>query len=233
MKEYTRQIELKGNKLIDLSHTAQADMPCDPALALPTLEFFSREGNGSQLHNLEVIRYCPHTGTHMDSPFHVCSAWGSMETVDPTALIGPATVVTLSVPEYDYAVTKEDFLRWEEQNGEIPQGDAVLLHTGHADKWTEGREGYIEKGYIRLAPSAAVYLAEKKIRYLALESISVDGADTEVHKILMGNGVYIVENVCNLEKIGQIHCSTIGTFPAVEGASGVWVRLMALVQEDR
>lgn len=88
VKENTYKIELSGKKLIDLSHTAEADMPCDPALALPELDFFSREGSGLQLHNLEVIRYCPHTGTHMDSPFHVCSEWGSMETVDPAVLIG-------------------------------------------------------------------------------------------------------------------------------------------------
>ena len=229
VKENTYKIELSGNNIIDLSHTAEADMPCDPALALPELDFFSREGSGLQLHNLEVIRYCPHTGTHMDSPFHVCSEWGSMETVDPAVLIGPATVLSLTVPEYDYAVTREDIEQWEAEFGEIPKGDAVLLHTGHADKWEQGSGSYIDKGYIRLAPSAAAYLAEKKTRFIALESISVDGADTEVHKLLLGNGVCIVENVCNLEKIGQIHCSTIGTFPAVKGASGAWVRLLALV----
>lgn len=221
--------ELKGTKLIDLSHTAEPDMPCDPALALPELDFFSRVGNGPQLHNLEVIRYCPHTGTHMDSPFHVCNEWGSMETVNPAALIGPACVVSLDVPEYDYAVTKEDLEHWEMDNGAIREGDAVLLHTGHAEKWDQGSDGYINKGYIRLDPSAAEYLAEKKVRFIGLESISVDGADTQVHQILMGSGVYIVENLCNLDQIGQMRCYTIGTFPAVKGASGVWVRLMALV----
>lgn len=188
-------------------------MPCDPALALPELDFFSREGSGLQLHNLEVIRYCPHTGTHMDSPFHVCSEWGSMETVDPAVLIGPATVLSLTVPEYDYAVTREDIEQWEAEFGEIPKGDAVLLHTGHADKWEQGSGSYIDKGYIRLAPSAAAYLAEKKTRFIALESISVDGADTEVHKLLLGNGVCIVENVCNLEKSGRSTAPQSEPFP--------------------
>ena len=77
------------------------------------------EGSGLQLHNLEVIRYCPHTGTHMDSPFHVCSEWGSMETVDPAVLIGPATVLSLTVPEYDYAVTREDIEQWEAEFGKF------------------------------------------------------------------------------------------------------------------
>ena len=222
-------IELKGEKWIDISHVAESEMPCDPSLALPELSFFSREGNGDQLHNLEVIRYCPHTGTHMDSPFHVCSQWDSMESVDPSVLIGPACVLTLHVPEYDYAITKEDILGWERDNGPIQKGDAVLLHTGHADKWNGGSDEYINKGYIRLDLSAADYLVEKKVRFIGIESISVDGADTQVHKMLMGNGTYIVENVCNLDKINAARCCTVGTFPAVKGASGVWVRLMALV----
>lgn len=222
-------IELKGSRLIDLSHVTEADMPCDPALALPELDFFSRVGNDTQLHNLEVIRYCPHTGTHIDSPFHVCNEWGSMETVDPAVLIGPASVVTLTVPEYDYEVTREDLEQWEQANDPIRKGDGLLLHTGHADKWDKGADGYINQGYIRLAPSAAEYLAAKKIRYIGLESISVDGAGTQVHQILMGNGICIVENVCNLDKIGRTRCDTIGTFPAVKGASGAWVRLLALV----
>lgn len=221
--------ELKGERLIDLSHTAKEDMPCDPALALPTLDFFSRVGNGDQIHNLEVIRYCPHTGTHMDSPFHVCNEWPTMEALDPSILIGPACVLLLNVPEYDYAITEEDLIAWENSHGPIQAGDAVLLHTGHDKKWDGGSDSYINRGYIRLDTSAARYLAGKKVRFVGMESISVDGADTESHKILMGNQVYIVENLCNLDKIGKDRCSTIGTFPAVEGASGAWVRLLALV----
>ncbi len=222
-------IELKGIKWIDLSHVHEPNMPVDPALKLPELSFFSRVGNGVQIHNLEVISYCPHTGTHMDSPFHVCNKWGSMETVDPTVLIGPASVITLQVPEYDYAITRADIEAWEKENGPIQEGDAVLLHTGHADKWEGGNAAYIDKGYIRLDLSAAEYFVEKKVRFVGMESISVDGADTECHKKLMSNGVYIMENLCHLDEIGSTRCTTVGTFPAVKGASGTWVRLLALV----
>lgn len=222
-------IQLQGKQFIDLSHVEEGNMPVDPALQLPKLDFFSRVGNGTQIHNLEVISYCPHTGTHIDAPFHVNNQWGTMETVDPTVLIGPATVVSMRVPDYDYAVTKEDLVNWEKENGPIPEGDGVLLHTGHADKWSKGNAEYIDKGYIHLALSGAEYLVERKVRFIGMESISVDGAPTDCHKMLMGHGVYIVENLCNLEKIGQTHCYTVGTFPAVKGATATWVRLLALI----
>ena len=222
-------IELKGTRWIDLSHTFEANMPADPSLKLPETSFFSRVGNGDQIHNLEVLSYCPHTGTHMDSPFHVCNEWGSMETANPTALIGPACVITLQVPEYDYAITRKDIEDWEKANGPIQEGDAVLLHTGHADKWDKGNPEFIDKGYIRLDMSAADYFVEKKVRFVGMESISVDGPTTECHKKLMSNGVYIVENLCHLGEIGSTRCTTVGTFPAVKGASGAWVRILALV----
>lgn len=222
-------IELKGTRWVDLSHIQESDMPADPALQLPELTYFSRVGNDSQIHNLEVVRYCPHTGTHLDSPFHVCNEWGAMETLDPSLLIGPATVVILKVPEYDYAITRKDLEDWEAENGPIQQGDAVLLHTGHANKWTGGNATYIDQGYVHLDPSAAHYFVEKQIRFVGIESISVDGADTLCHKLLMSHGIYIVENLCHLDQIGVTRCYTVGTFPAVKGATGAWVRLLALV----
>ena len=77
--------------------------------------------------------------------------------------------------------------------------------------------------------TSARYLAEKKIRLLGTESINVDKTGMESHRILLGNGVIIVENICRLEQIGADRCRIFGTFPAVRGASGTWVRLLALV----
>ncbi len=225
-------IKLEGTKFIDISYTLKNKMPADPALKLPTLEFFSNVGVNGQLHNLEVISYCPHTGTHMDSPFHVDINGESIEKLEPTLLIGPAVVVSLNCSDKrPYVITAEIIKNWEKSNIEIQKGDAVLLHTGHSKYWELGREEYIEKGYVSLSTDLAEYFVDKGIRFIGLESISVDGPETgtKVHKILLGNNIYIVENLTNLDKIESKRCTTIGTFPAVKGASAVWIRLLALV----
>ena len=99
-------IKLEGTKFIDISYIVKNKMPADPALKLPTLEFFSNEGVNGQLHNLEVISYCPHTGTHMDAPFHIDTNGDSIEKLDPTLLIGPAVVVSLDYSDtcYNYRI---------------------------------------------------------------------------------------------------------------------------------
>ncbi len=71
-------------------------------------------------------------------------------------------------------------------------------------------------------------MVDKGVRYIAMESISPDTTTTESHQILLGNGVGVVENVCNLGDIEADRCYTIGTFPNSQGATGVWTRILAL-----
>lgn len=225
-------IKLEGNKFIDLSHVFENEMPADPSLKLPTLDFFSKEGQNGQLHNLEVISYCPHTGTHMDSPFHVDSKADTLEKMDPTLLIGPAVMIRLDEQnKRPFKITADDIKKWEEKNFEIEKGDAVLLNTNHYKYWEYGNEEYIDKGYVSLSLDLVDYFIEKNVRFVGLESISVDDPDagTQAHKKLMDNGIFIVENLANLDKIETLRFNTIGTFPGIKGASGTWVRLLALV----
>ena len=221
---------LKGVTVTDLSHVSDSEMPsADPAISPPQYKWFSEVGSKefSPLHNLEDVHYCPHTGTHMDSPFHVNSSWGAVETVSPTILIGPAVVVTLKVPAGSYAIKSSEIKAWEAKHGAIRAGDGVLIHTGHDANWPDKKK-YISDGYPYLAAEAAQYLADKKIRYLALESISPDADSTDSHKILLGNKIAILENVTNLGRLKHTRINTLGTFANEKGASGVHIRLLAV-----
>ena len=205
-------MDLSQYTVVDISHLQEADMPADPSLQLPQSDFFGRIGVDGGLHNLEVLSYCVHTGTHMDAPYHVIETGGGIDTVDPLILIGPACVVKLDVPAGSYGITVDDVKAWEEENGEIQSGEAVLFHTGHDALWETDPDEYITN-YPYLLPETAQYMVDKGVRYIAMESISPDTTTTESHQILLGNGVGVVENVCNLGDIEADRCYTIGTFP--------------------
>ena len=223
------QWDLRNARVIDLTHPHEENMPADPALKTPKLSFFARVGEAiGAFWNLENVTYTPHTGTHLDSPFHVNSSWGSFETMDPRLLIGPATVVSLKIPSGAYAITAADIKGWEAKNGVIQTGDAVLVHTGHDVYWPD-KKTYIDDGYPIFSKDAAEYIVTKKARYVGMETISPDGPNTDTHQIFMGGGVMIVENLKDLGKIGKNRCWTIGTFPNFKGATGVYVRLLAVV----
>lgn len=216
--------DIASYNMVDLSHLQEAKMPVDPSLQLPKTEFFARIGEGSS-YNLEVLSYCPHTGTHMDAPFHINNSFGTVETINPLVLIGPACVVKLNVPEGSYGITVADIQGWEKDHGEIKKGDAVLFHTGHDALWNDF-EKYLA-GYPYLTKEVAQYMVDKGVRYIAVESISPDTVEPESHTILLGNGVEIVENICNLGEIKADRCFTVGTFPKSAGNTGVWVRILA------
>ena len=223
-------VNLKAMQMIDLSYVQDADMPsAAAALQPPARKFFLRVDEGGT-HNLEIVSYCPHTGTHMDSPFHVIADEITVEDMNPEIMIGPATVIRFDVSG-DYTITREDLLAWEKKNGEIPEGNGLLIDTKHDELWNKGKAEYIDKGWPILNQEAADYIVSKQARYIAIEAISPEGDSQNIHKTLMRNGVAIIENVKNLSEIGTTHCYTVGTFPAMDGASGVYVRLLAYVKK--
>ena len=217
-------IDFTGYTMVDISHLVTPDMPADPSLQLPRQEFFSLISDTSD-YNLEVLSYCVHTGTHMDAPFHVLPEEGTVETIDPEVLIGQACVIKLEIPSEDYIIPKEDIVAWEEEHGAIEEGDGILIHTGHDALWGD-RDAYLN-AYPTLSPEAAEYLVEKKASYVGVEAISPDISEPICHRILLGGGVEIVENVCNLGDIEADRCWTVGTFANTQGDTGVWVRILA------
>lgn len=218
-------INLSEYKYVDISHTVQDDMPADPALKLPQIEYFSQIGNQNALYNLETISYCPHTGTHMDAPHHVLEDGVTAESVDPTVLIGTACIIRLDV-DGDYEISADDIKNWEKEHGEINEGEAVLFDTNHDKIWESDPEEYITN-YPHLTEESATYLAKKGVRFVGCEAISPDKSEPVCHKILLSAGTEIVENICNLDKVEADRCYIISTFSAVQGSTGVWTRLLA------
>ncbi len=218
-------INLSNYKCVDISHLVESEMPADPSLKLPEIEYFAQISSGSSDYNLETISYCPHTGTHMDAPFHVLEQQGTIESVDPTVLIGPACIIRLDVSG-DYEIAAQDVKDWEAAHGDIQQGEAVMFDTNQDKLWESDRQAYISS-YPHLAAETAEYLVQKGARFVGCEAISPDTSEPICHKILLGGGVEVVENLCNLDKVEADRCYVIATFANVQGSTGVWTRVLA------
>ena len=83
-----------------------------------------------------------------------------------------------------------------------------------------------------LAVSAAKYLASKKINLVGIDSPSIDlGKNTKfsVHRILAKDGILIVENLTNLNKIKSEEFHFVVAPLKFKNATGSPVRAMALV----
>jgi len=137
--------------------------------------------------NLSTFAASMHTGTHADMPLHFIADGASCEDAALENFYGTAKLFRLNVTSH---VTAADL-----QPLDIGAGDIVLLDTGQSPNM---RVPQMNKDYLALTPDAAQYLAEKKIRTLGIDYLSIDPADTTdfaVHKIILGNGIAVLEGL--------------------------------------
>ncbi len=163
--------------------------PGDPAFHIE--KFADREkGDDATVSRMSLS---VHTGTHMDAPLHFIPGSRSIDEMPIEATVGPARVVF---------VRKEPAIEPHDLQGlGISKGERVLFRTVNSVRcWNSDR---FEEEYVFLSPDAARYLADREVRCVGIDYLSVDPfrANTaETHRILLGAGVWIIEGL-NLKHI--------------------------------
>jgi kynurenine formamidase len=181
--------------VIDLSHYIEPGMPVYPGSQIPEIKDLD-------LHDelgvyVKSFSFDGHTGTHLDTPKHFFSKGESISSLDISTFTGKAEIIDCSqlIPgSYIPAQIIED-------QKIIDNNDYIIIYTGWSDKW--GTEGYF-KGFPVLSQELAASLADSKIKGIGLDVISIDpvySENTPNHKIVLGAGKIIVENLTNLERL--------------------------------
>ncbi len=127
--------------------------------------------------NLTDISMCAHNGTHIDAPFHF---FGDGATVDALSL--DATVGACYVAAGEGALSASDATR--------------ILAAARAAS-PEAARRILLKGQVRVTVPAAEMLAAAGIALVGVESQSVGDAEAtaQVHRILLGRGVVLLEGI--------------------------------------
>ena len=177
----------KTMKIHDITATLSQSLPFysedDPFFVEKTLQL----KNGDMC-DLSHIKMTSHTGTHADMPLHFIESGENCEGIQLDYFYGKVKVMRINL-ETHRNITKEDLT----PHG-INQGDRILISTGQSIEMDKP----LIKDFIALTPEAAEYLAEKKIKTLGFDYISVDiynSPDFPVHKTLLGNGIVIIEGL--------------------------------------
>ena len=176
-----------------------------------------------------------HTGTHVDAPYHFCSDGITIDQLPLELVVGSALIADLrSVAREGAAFTPAQI------EAVIPGRSSlrdviIILYTG----WLE--EAYHTERYYaanpRLSPEAAGWLVESGIKALALDS-SVDKTwphepspeSHPVHRILLGNGVPLIENITNLDRLLGRKVKLFALPVKIYGESGAPARVMAVLE---
>lgn len=212
-------------KVIDLTLTISEQIPTFPGSPQPN--FINWETLEKDGYNLELLFLSSHTGTHIDAPYHFLKDGQKIHQIVTRRLVTEAILIKIRKGA-NQSITKDDIQKFERKYGKIDDGSTVIFHTG----WQKNlkKESYFLRNP-GLAVSAAKYLASKKVNLVGIDSPSIDlGKDSKfsVHHILAKNGILIVENLSNLEKINSEMFHLIVAPLKLKNATGSPVRAMAL-----
>lgn len=212
----------------DLSQTYANGMPHAQTIPAPCFEQVkSVERDGYSVTQLSIAT---HIGTHIDAPSHLIEGGQTIEEVSLDMLVGPAVAVTVEKGP-GQEITAEDL---EAAVAQMSPGDALLIRTGWGRKF--GDEDYDDHPY--LSEDAARWIVDRGFRLVGLDVTTPDmpghlrteDFDFQVHRILLGSGVLIVEHLYLEEVVGEKFQLLIGALK-VQHADGAPARVLALLED--
>jgi len=176
----------RGRRVWDVSVVDRPGMhiyPGDPAIEVAQVRAIKR-GDAA---NLTHLTMGAHTGTHVDAPAHFIDGAPTLEQVALDRMVGPAQVLDLrGLAAIDAAALRRH---------QIQAGDIVLCKTDNSERWS--RPGF-QTDFTYVTRDAAEYLIERDVRTIGMDYLSIEqfGSKTfEVHKLLLGRGILIIEGL--------------------------------------
>jgi kynurenine formamidase len=200
--------------LIDLTHTVDVETPVYPGDPVPRF---------TQTARFEIEGYCAyclqsgmHTGTHMDAPLHMLPGGDFMCEVPVEKFAGRGRLIDARGRK----VVTEDLLA----AADLKRGDIVLVLTGWSKRFRD--PDYFES-FPEIAPAFAERVVRDGVSILGLDTSSPDRAPYPVHKILLANGVLIIENLTALDALVGAGGFEVIALPSKFRADAAPVRVVA------
>lgn len=198
-------------RIIDLTRTIQAEMPVYPGD--PEVQFRRAADYGEAGFRVSTLELGTHAGTHIDAPAHFLPGAPTIDLLSPGVLVGPARVVDM-----------------QEGNAAFTAGERIVVRSGWGQRW--GSADYYS-GFPGLPAAFAERLAAAPVGLVALETPSLHPEpeeDARLHRLLLGRGVVIVENLANVDLLPDQFLLAALPLPLV-GLDGSPARVVAAARD--
>lgn len=213
-------------KIIDLTRTISNTIPVYPGTEGPDLSIsntYEKDGFKETL-----LKMFSHTGTHMDAPHHIFPKGISLDKKDASGFVGKGCVIDATdVPEGGTI----DISYIERNKERVERAEFILFQTGWEKYW--GQDAYFG-AYPVISQEVARYLVEHNKKGIGLDNIGLDPiSDTALtlhHIILEKETMIIIENLCNLDLIGQDDFFLVALPLKFENSDGAPVRAVAILR---
>ncbi len=177
----------KSNSWIDISLTIHPGMPYWPDNPPVNIEPSQCLAHGDVC-NVSKLTIGTHTGTHVDGINHFIKGGMGIDRMPLEATIGKARVIEIKDPQQIKVAEIEPH--------NIQAGERILFKTINSDRALKSAQ-FVED-FVHISTGAAQYLAEKKVRTVGVDYLSVGGYQgnvVEVHHALLGSGIWAIEGL--------------------------------------
>jgi len=220
--------------IVDLSHVMEEHMPAWPTQArYGSTVYESYDFGDPAIHS--AIYMSEHTGTHIDAPKHFIRNGCPVDKLDIKTVMGRGVTIPAENCKPCGLFTLDQVQQFEHTYGAIRRGDIIMFHFGWDKKWALQPDcADFLRDWPGLDGAAATYFADRRVAAVGCDTLSLDafGADDNVcHKILLGSGIPIIENICNLPEL-PVFSYVVGLPNKFKGGSGSPIRMAAFIQQE-
>lgn len=202
------------SEYIDLSYEIYNGMPVYPGdLKVELINDRKVNRDGYCNHNLKMGM---HTGTHLDLPAHMLEDVRNAADITLEDICGRAKII--------YAGEKKEIKVEPEHEKLIEKNDIVIIYTG-MDKEYGNQEYYNQHPVI--SEAMADLLINMEVKLLGFDMPSPDYSPFKIHQKLFENDIFILENLCNLEKLLGLESFKLFVFPLKVRAEAAPCRVAA------
>ncbi|KAI0002281.1 putative cyclase [Russula compacta] len=219
--------------LIDLTQLLDSNVPIypgDPPFSSQQSCTVPRDG-----YSVHALSCSSHTGTHIDAPSHFFVDGPTIDQLPLSAFILPALVLDVSHKKARECIawdTIEPMADRIHPDTALNPEVTLLLCTGWSQHWD--KEEYMKSPH--LSEEAARKIIECGVRVVGIDVVSIDGVvvprgasePNAVHRLLLGNGVLIAENLTNVEALLDGSTYFVSLLPLnIQGCDGSPIRAIA------
>jgi arylformamidase len=220
-----------SKRIIDLSMYLEEGMQTFPTHWHPFVEITQLGRHGLENRETRKLVLGTHTGTHIDAPRHFIPGGATVDQIPLEQLVGPASVLDLT----QYGAGAELGIKELSEALAGRSAERVLMRFD----WDQhlGTMGYYNDSPF-LSEAAAQWLVDQGCRLLGMDTAMPDNPkngrngpkDSPNHKILLGNGVILLEYMVNLKALDQPVVELVVAPLKVRDGDGAPVRAFAILE---
>jgi kynurenine formamidase len=212
-------------RAVDLTHAFCNGMPVFPGLPEPAFEPIANvEEDGYAMTSYRMLN---HIGTHVDAPAHQIAGGDTLDEIGLERLVTDAVRIDVSHRDPHGAVTLAEL---EPELDRVRTGDIVLFYSNNARNYGTGAYW---TGWSYPDADASRALIERGVSAIGFDGPSADPVDSttfDLHRVWLGAGRMILENVNNLDLLPE-RAQIVVAPMKVAGANGAPARIFALLPD--